>query len=211
MLAATLTLSAAGIAGIAMHEDFVSVANVPVKGDPCTGGMGGTTNKDGTPVKCGQRFTPVQALELAVHHASKDEDVLRKCVKKPVSQGEWDILVGHAYQYGVKRTCDSTVVKEINSGNYAASCDAYLMWKKITVNDVKFDCSTAGNKICAGVWERSKARHSACMAEQKRIDILGEPEKAEETPVKPFNPWGWVVGLALIVGAAYGVYRWKKK
>lgn len=210
MIAATLTLSAAGIAGTFLHEEFVSVANVPVKGDPCTGGYGATTNKDGSPVKCGQRFTPAQAVDLAVHHAAKDEAVLRKCVKNPVSQGEWDILVGHAYQYGAGVTCKSTMVKEINLGNYAKACEGYLLYKKVRGHD----CSTPGDKVCSGVWERSKARHSACMAEQKRIDILGS-EKAEETPVKPFNPWGWVLGIAfglvLLGGTGYGVYRWKKK
>jgi lysozyme len=96
MIAATLTLSAAGLAAIVTHEGYTDRAVVPVAGDPQTVGFGSTLNPDGTPVKKGDTVTPVQAVRMAVVHINKDETKLAKCVTAPISQKEYDLLVGHA-------------------------------------------------------------------------------------------------------------------
>jgi len=71
----------------------------------------------------------------------------------------------HAYQYGVGVTCKSSMVRLANKGDYEGSCKAYLKYRFVR----GFDCSTPGNKICYGVWKRSKHRYEACMNEVRSV------------------------------------------
>jgi lysozyme len=168
VVAAAATLSASFFVTTLVQEDFVGEAMIPVKGDRPTYGFGSTFKADGTPVKLGDRIKPTEAAVLAYSHASKDEAALRKCVTGKVSIPEWGLLLGHAYQYGVKTTCNSSMVKYINQGNYKEACLAYLNYKWIHKGKPnQYDCSTMvngkRNKVCWGVWERSLQRSYKCM------------------------------------------------
>lgn len=156
---ALLSLSAAALVGLALHEGFTEKAIIPVKGDRPTVGFGSTFREDGTPVKMGDTITPPQALARTLAHVQKDEIGLKRCVTAPLTQGEYDVMVDFAYQYGVKRLCESSMVRHANAGRYVESCNAYLAYKFAA----GFDCSTPGNKRCPGVWERSKKRRDKCL------------------------------------------------
>jgi GH24 family phage-related lysozyme (muramidase) len=159
---AALSLSAAAFVGLTVSEGWEPVATIPVAGDRPTNGFGGTVNEDGSAVKLGERIAPVPALKRSLAHIQKDEAGLKRCVTAPLHQAEYDLLVDHAYNYGVRATCTSSIVREANEGNYAASCEAYLKFRFVA----GYDCSTPGNTRCRGVWLRSKARRDACMAVQ---------------------------------------------
>ena len=204
-----MTLSAAGLAGIVAHEGYTPKAIVPVAGDPQTMGFGSTTRPDGPPVKKGETITPVEAVRFAVEHIAKDEKRLAKCVKAPVSQKEYDILVGHAYQFGAVKTCSSTIVKKINAGDYIGACHEYERWKKVRGKD----CSVEGSG-CAGVYTRALERRDQCLAAQK---VAAPPQTVDpgegievDADYKP-STWPWVVGVLLAVIAGFFAYRrWKK-
>ena len=170
---AALSFSLAGFVGLVGHEAYVEYASVPVKNDRCTGGFGSTFKEDGTPVECGEKIDPVRAISRSAAHIKKDETGLKKCVTGDLSQVEYDILVDFAYQYGVPTACTSSIVRNINSGNYVAACESYTLYKKVSTGRVGpdgkpilFDCSTPGNRICPGVWTRSKERKAKCLAAQ---------------------------------------------
>jgi GH24 family phage-related lysozyme (muramidase) len=160
LFAGAVALSAAGLAATALHEDFVGTATIPTKNDRCTNGFGSTFKEDGSPVKCGETITPPQAIVRALTHIAKDEAGIKACVTGALSQKEYDLLVDFAYQYGVAATCKSSIVRHINAGNYAQACEAYTQYKY----SGGYDCSTPGNRICAGVYTRSLARRDACKA-----------------------------------------------
>jgi len=158
----TLAVSAAALVGLVSHEGYTDKAVIPVKNDRPTVGFGSTFKEDGSPVKMGDTITPHQALARTLAHINKDESGIKQCVKAPLKQVEYDTMVDFAYQYGVPTLCSSTIVKQANAGNYRASCDAYLLYKRAG----GYDCSTPGNRRCPGVWERSKKRQAACMGAQ---------------------------------------------
>lgn len=203
MAIAGMTLSAAGVAGLATHEGWSGTAIRPIPSDPWTICFGNTRWPDGTPVKQGDTATPVQCVQMLVAHAAFDEAKLKQCVKKPVSQIEYDLLVGHAYQFGVGKTCASTLVKKINAEDYLGACNEYPKWKLAG----KKDCSirTSG---CYGVYTRALERQEQCLAAQvgnKADEIV---EKAES---KPTSPWAWVTLALVLTAAGFFVYRrWKK-
>jgi len=51
MLVAALSLSAAGLVGLVLHENYTGTAVIPTQGDRPTIGHGSTFHEDGTPVK----------------------------------------------------------------------------------------------------------------------------------------------------------------
>jgi lysozyme len=176
-----LSLSAAGLVGLATRENYVEQAAVPVKGDVPTLGFGSTTHLDGSPVRLGDRTTPVKALQRTLAYTAQAEADIKKCIDVPLHQGEFDLYMDFAYQYGVPTFCASAVAAHLRAQRYAQACDALLSYRFMsdsrphegwTVSKRnaagqpvrwQFDCAQPGNKVCLGVWTRQQARHSRCM------------------------------------------------
>lgn len=158
-----LMLSATGLVAIVLAEGFTAKAMVPVPGDPWTYGFGATVNEAGAPVKPGDTITPPRAVRLAVKDIAGKENVLRKCIKAPVTQGEWDVYVNMAYNTGASRFCGSNFVTLLNALDYAGACEQFLKWRYVR----GIDCSLPQNhKTCGGVWDRRQAQYKACMEAQ---------------------------------------------
>lgn len=183
-LVAGLSLSAAALVGIAVHEGYVWEAMRPTFGDRCTGGFGSTFNADGTPVECGDRLDPVRALVTMQAHISKDEARFRETLPGvELFQHEYDAYLDFTYQYGLDAWRGSSMRRHVLAERYTDACDALLMYRSITRPQPgpqagwvafkfdksgkptrwKFDCSLPGNRVCAGVWTRQKERHAACL------------------------------------------------
>lgn len=168
-LIAVLVLSAAGLVGIALDENYTSKAVPdPVKGVAVpTIGFGST----GVDVRMGDTTTPPKALARLLTDVQRFEGALKRCVKVPLHQYEYDVYMNLAYNIGTgksgvadgfceaKRGGPSTLVMRLNAYDYQGACDAILMWKK--VGDV--DCSLPGNKTCAGLWARRQRLHRQCL------------------------------------------------
>lgn len=122
---AALSLSASALVGIALHEGYRGEAYVPVPGDVPTIGFGTT---DG--VKIGDKTTPEKALVRALADAQKFEGALKKCVTVPLHQHEYDAYISLSYNIGSGAFCKSTLVKKLNSGDYAGACQEILKWDK---------------------------------------------------------------------------------
>lgn len=122
---ASLTLSAAALVGIALHEGYRGEAYTPVPGDVPTIGFGTT---DG--VKLGDRTTPPQALARALIDIKKFEGALKQCVTVPLHQHEYDAYISLSYNIGSGAFCGSTLVRKLNAGDYAGACKEILRWDK---------------------------------------------------------------------------------
>lgn len=160
--AGLLSVTAATLVGLALHEGWSDTAIIPVKGDRPTIGFGSTSREDGSPVQMGDKITPPQALARTLAHIQKDERGIKACVTAPLTQAEYDVMVDFSYQYGVPTLCRSSIAREANAGNYRAACDAYLRYRFVA----GYDCSTRGNKRCWGVWARQLERHAKCLGTQ---------------------------------------------
>jgi lysozyme len=168
---AALSLSAAAFVGIVTQESYTTAAVIPTKNDRWTVGFGSTFRDDGTPVKPGDTIQPVQAVVRAASHIAKSETNLKRCVTGKLYQSEYDVLVDFAYQYGEAATCNSTMVRNINAGNYTQACHGYTLYKL----SGGFNCSIPGNKVCSGVWKRNLDREQKCLQAQP---------KTQPTPTK---------------------------
>lgn len=159
---AALSVSAALLVSLVVSEGYTDKAIIPVQGDVPTYGFGMTQRADGSPVQMGDKTNPVEAIQRSLAHVQKDESGMKRCVTAPLSQVEYDLMLDFSYQYGIRRLCNSTMVKKANAGDYIGSCRGYLEYRFVK----GYDCSTPGNKRCFGVWTRSQDRYNDCMEAQ---------------------------------------------
>lgn len=159
---AALSLSAAGFVGILSQEGYTDTAIIPTKNDRPTKGFGSTTNEDGSPVRMGDRTTPVKAVQRTLSYAQEADAAFKRCVRVPLHQAEYDTYLDFGYQYGMPTLCSSSIVRNLNAFNYTQACDSLLAYRF----SGGYDCSTPGNKVCAGVWTRQLKRHAGCMSAQ---------------------------------------------
>lgn len=122
---AALALSASTLVGIAVHEGYRDDAYIPVPGDVPTIGFGTTEN-----VELGDRITPERALVRLLNDANKFESSIKRCVKVPLHQYEYDAYVSLTYNIGAGAFCDSTLVKKLNEQDYLGACQQILRWDK---------------------------------------------------------------------------------
>lgn len=122
---AALSLSFAAFVGIAAHEGYTDTAVIPVPGDVPTIGFGTT---DG--VREGDTITPPKALERALRDVQKFEGALKRCIKVPLHQHEYDAFLSLAYNIGSGAFCGSTLVRKLNTGDYAGACAEISRWDK---------------------------------------------------------------------------------
>ena len=142
---ASLVLSAFALVGIATHEGYSDQAIIPIKGDVPTIGFGSTEG-----VKLGDKTNPVQALQRTMRDIEKMESAVKKCVKVPLYQHEYDAYVSLAYNIGTGNFCDSTLVKKLNQQDYVGACKEILRWDR------------AGGRVIKGLTIRRQAEYEKC-------------------------------------------------
>jgi lysozyme len=149
VVVASLALSASALVGIAVHEGYRETAYRPLPGDVPTIGFGTTEG-----VKMGDRIEPVQALVRKLADVQKFEGALRRCVKVPLHQHEYDAFLSLAYNIGPSAFCSSTLVRKLNAGDYAGACGQILRWDKFQ------------GRTLRGLTLRRQAEHRQCLGVQ---------------------------------------------
>lgn len=149
---AALTLSAAGLVGIVLHEGYTDRAVAPLPGDVPTIGFGTTAD-----VRMGDRITPPRALVRALQDVSRFEGALKQCVKVPLHQHELDSYISFSYNVGSGAFCRSTLVKKLNAEDYAGACAEISKWTYFQGKD----CRDPANK-CIGLANRRAGERALC-------------------------------------------------
>jgi len=158
-----LTMSLAGFGAWKASEGYTDTAVIPTKGDVPTIGHGSTRYEDGKPVKMGDTITRPRAELLARNLMTQDERQFAASLPGvKLHQVEFDLYMDFTGQYGIGNWRSSSMRRDLIAGEYAQACTDLLKYRYAA----GFDCSTPGNKRCAGVWTRQLERHAKCMAAQ---------------------------------------------
>ena len=112
---AGMSLSQAGLNLIKSHEGLRTTAYQDPVG-VWTIGYGHT----GT-AKPGQKITEAQAEQLLRQDVGWAQDAVRKNVKVPLTQGQFDSLVSFTFNLGAGALGRSTLLKKLNAGDYAGA------------------------------------------------------------------------------------------
>lgn len=123
IVVAALTLSASAFVGIAVHEGYRDTAYKPTPVDVETIGFGTTEG-----VRAGDKITVERALIRALQDTEKFSGAVKRCVKVPLYQHEFDAYVSFAYNVGEGAFCGSTMVRLLNAGQYEAACRQMDRW-----------------------------------------------------------------------------------
>jgi len=181
-----LTMSAAAFATWTASEGFTDHAVIPTKGDRPTIGHGSTHYEDGRAVQLGDRITRERAALLARNLHTIDEKRLAASLPGvKLHPQEFDEYVDFVGQYGIGTWRAGTPRERLLAADYAGACQALREYRFMTSGTAikgwtaykfdssngaptrwRFDCSTPGNKVCAGVWTRQQARVKRCMEAQ---------------------------------------------
>lgn len=113
-----------------------------LKARRCEGGKwelsyGCTFWPDGRPVREGQTITSDQAPAMFVHALKIFEDTVRRHVKVPISQHQFDGLVALVYNIGEEQFATGpdapcTALRETNAGRFEDAANGFGLWVKAT-------------------------------------------------------------------------------
>lgn len=98
----------------------------------------------------GQHYTDSQCSALLLSDLEREyAPIVRRLVKVPLSQGEFNALVDFVYNLGEPNFRSSTLLKKLNAGDYAGAQAEFIRWNKTNGKD----CRIRANK-CYGIIER---------------------------------------------------------
>ena len=89
--------------------------------------------------------TEPQAEAILAEDVKKAESAIAQLVKVPLTQGQFDALVDFCFNLGAGRLAGSSLLRELNAGQYAAAGRQLLLWDH------------AGGKVVPGLKVRRKA------------------------------------------------------
>ena len=93
----------------------------------------------------GMTITQEEAEQMLLTELEEYEGYVEKYVTVPLTQNQFDALVVWVYNLGPTNFRRSTLLKELNSGNYTAAGNEITKWNK------------AGGKVLAGLVKRREA------------------------------------------------------
>jgi len=88
-------------------------------------------------IKPGEKFTTIttqEALDLLARDIVQFEVALNRAIKVPLNQNQFDALVSWGFNLGAGVYATASLMKDLNSGNYAVVPIKLLEWCKARVN-----------------------------------------------------------------------------
>ena len=124
-----MKISNKGLELIKEFEGFSSTAYL-CSAKKATIGYGNTFWEDGTPVKIGDQISKERAETLLKHVVDNFSVAVEVDIKIEVSQNQFDAMVSLAYNIGLGAFKNSTLLRQLNRGNFVGASQEFLRWDK---------------------------------------------------------------------------------
>ena len=124
-----MKVSSKGLELIKEFEGFSSVAYL-CSAKKATIGYGNTFWEDGTPVKIGDQISKERAETLLKHVVDNFSVAVEVDIKIEVTQNQFDAMVSLAYNIGLGAFKNSTLLRQLNRGNFVGASQEFLRWNK---------------------------------------------------------------------------------
>jgi lysozyme len=122
--AATLSVSASGIYLIKKHEGDGRVGYR----DP-VGVVTACHGHTATAV-LGKKYTTAECYALLLRDLKVAESAVKRLVKVPIAQQQYDVLVSFTFNLGEDNFARSTLLKKLNSGDCVGAANEFPRWNK---------------------------------------------------------------------------------
>lgn len=122
---AALAVSFGGAAFIISHEGTVPTVYLDPVGIPtvCTGHTGTVSSVD-----VGRRYSSAVCADLLRQDLRSSEAAVKRAVKVPVTQDQYDALVSLTFNIGPGALQRSTLVRRLNAGQCAEAAAQFSRW-----------------------------------------------------------------------------------
>lgn len=139
----------------------------------------GHTSAEAPTVYPGMKITEQQADEILINDLTLVyEPAVRKLVKVPLTQNQFDVLVSFAFNCGVEALKKSTLLRKLNAGDYAAVPAELMRWTKANGKELKG--LVRRRRAEAAMW-RDLDGHT-------QLDLLPEPFQQQIDKPAPTAP-----------------------
>jgi len=127
----SLIQSAEGFAKVTAPDTVTAYPDPATGAEPLTIGYGTTAAALGKPVNLGDTISRATALDyLGTCIESAFLPTLQNAIKVPITQNILDALLSFTYNVGSRNFLKSSVLSNLNKGDYCAAANALLLWNK---------------------------------------------------------------------------------
>lgn len=159
-------------------------------------GNTGVSLIDGSPITEGTVWTRKRAEEELRLMVVRHEAVVKKLVKVPLTQNQFDALVSLSYNLGLHKA--QSLLRALNQGDYEKAADSFALYNK------------AGGRVYRGLARRRSAESALFRAEDK---VPTATEASGKVAIMS-RTRQWLAGLGLTATAATqfvsDVWEWVK-
>ncbi|MDR5726317.1 MAG: lysozyme [Terriglobia bacterium] len=119
-----MKLSAEGLELLKRAEGFRSRTYLDVAGFPTIGYGHRLVHPEYFP----NGITETQGQAMLLHDVTEAEQAVGRLVRVPLSQGQFDALVDFVFNLGEGQLAGSTLLRDLNDGQYHAAAGQLLRW-----------------------------------------------------------------------------------
>lgn len=170
-----LTISPAGIALIKKWEGWYPKAYKDPVGVWTIGW--GTTGVEARP---GRTITKKQGEEFLRRDLEDEQENVRRLVKVPLTQYQFDALVSFAYNAGSGNLSSSTLLRLLNRGNYTGAAGQFIRWNKARSREtgewLTLNGLTARRKDEAALFMRTADSGLTESEMEDKEEVLSDPQ-----------------------------------
>lgn len=169
-------------------------------------------------------ITEAEATTMLLDDLHEYERAVFELVKVPLNENQYAALVIFCYNIGVTEFRKSTLLKELNKGNYECVPHQLMKWVKTTINGKKVISEGLVNRRSAecGLWALGAFAHgSAVPAEPVKKSIITPESIAMATTaasgigssglVDGSGPFQYALAAIAVIAFAVGAYLFLKK
>ena len=122
-----MQMSAAGLDLLKRSEGFRSRTYLDAAGLPTIGYGHQLVHPECFP----NGISEAQGAEILVNDLRDAEQAVGRLVKVALTQGQFDALVDFCFNVGSGKLVDSTLLKDLNAGQYAQAAEQLLRWDHV--------------------------------------------------------------------------------
>lgn len=171
-----MKVSATGRKAIAGHEGvrLEAYPDPATGGEPWTVGVGHTSAAGPPKVVKGMTITADECDQILARDLATFEAAVSNAVTVPLNPNQFDALVSLAFNIGAGNFGKSTLLRQLNAGNYRSAAEQFTAWNK------------AAGKVMPGLIIRRAAERALFL----RPVPANTPDAVpvEQLPTKPASP-----------------------